>query len=329
MIDSGLIDWHAHMLADRLTPTAGHIGAWPGIRVAGNEFELTLGGEFYRPVDARTFDADRRLADMDATGVSAQVVSPPPYASAFDGPAGEFAALARQQNEFFAGLVERHPGRFGMLGMLPYGTQATVDAELDHLEQLPGVLGVCLSAHRNDDLADLTHRNFWARVAGNRWTVFVHPADTAMCSCDLDSGAPFGAGMPLATARTAIRLLTSGVPEAVPGLRILLAHAGGALPAIVDRLDHGWKLGLHPNLACSPLATAHDVFWVDSIAYAPSPLRAAAATFGADRMVYGSDYPFTAMLRPADVEAVEPGTGLLSRLSDNGAALLAWSQGSP
>ncbi|WP_300019706.1 amidohydrolase family protein [Pseudonocardia sp.] len=318
-----LVDWHAHMLSDRLAPPSGAEGAWPGIRTAGGALELTLGGRPYRPVDARTFDPEPRLVDMDARGVAVQVLSPPPYAVAFDGPAAEFASLAEQQNAFLGEITSACPERFAMLGMLPYGEPARVTAEIERLEKLPGVRGVCLTAHRDDPVTDAAHEELWARFATNGWVVFVHPADTAMCAEDTATGAVFGLGMPLATARTATALVLSGMLAAVPRTRVLLAHAGGAFPATVDRLTRGWQLGMHPALAESPLATVRRSFWADALAYAPAPLHLAGAVFGADRLVYGSDYPFAAELRPAELESLHGDADLLARLTANGERLRA------
>lgn len=321
-----LIDWHAHMLADTLIPPDGARGRWPGVRRDGGTTELTLGGDFYRTIDHRTFAAGPRLADMDATGVGMQVLSPPPYAVAFDGPLPEFAALAAQQNDFLAAVCAAHPDRFAMFGMLPYGDPALVSAELERLRDMPAVRGICLTSHHNDDLADRAHTEFWATVARRRWVVFVHPADTAMCDCDVASGARFGAAMPIGTGRMATRFITSGLLAEVPELRILLAHAGGTLPATVDRLAKGWLVGQHPNLAHSPLDYARQAFWVDSIAYAATPRRAALETFGAGRMVYGSDYPFVVMMTPQDVQDVDPDADLLAHLATTGTRLLDWTQ---
>lgn len=320
-----LVDWHAHMLSDRLVPPPAAEGGWPGVRRTGGALELTLGGRPYRPVDARTFDPAPRLVDMDERGVDVQVLSPPPYAVAFDGPAAEFALLAEQQNAFLGTVVAARPDRFAMFGMLPYGAPERVSAEIARLEQQPGVLGVCLTAHRDDPLAAVAHEEMWARFAANGWLVFVHPADTAMCADDTASGAVFGLGMPLATARTATALVLSGLLVAVPDSRVLLAHAGGAFPATVDRLDRGWRMGQHPGLSESPSATARRHLWIDSMAYARAPLTLAAEVFGPDRMVYGSDYPFAAEQTPSELAAIEPDA--LSRVTLNGGRLLSALRG--
>lgn len=315
------IDWHAHLLSDTLVPPTGSTGLWPGIRESGQGFQLTLGGRDYRPVDRRTFDAARRLEDMNSWGVDVQVVSPPPYAVAFDGPVGELADLACQQNAFMAACVRQIPGRFAMFGMLPLGDMRLVESEMDRLESYPGVQGVCLAAYRHDELCHPRFLEFWRRIERNGWIVFIHPADTWMCSCDVSTGAVFGAGMPASTGRTATRLVMSGLLERVPDLKFLLAHGGGTFAAAVARLDHGWGLGMHPDLRLAPSTVARSAFWVDSVVYSAGMLGFIEATFGSDRVVYGSDYPFAALVEPSDLQAMASRKDTERIVGTNGSAL--------
>ncbi len=320
---AGLVDWHNHLFAPGLVPPAQARGRWPGVRTGTDGgLELTLGGEFYRTIDERTVSAPARLPDMDAQGVAVQVLSPPPYAVAFAGPADEYASLVRQHNDELLRIVAERPDRFAMLGMLPYGDDAAVFAELDHLAGRSGVAGVCLTAYRDDALCVPQRAAMWRAIADAGHLVFVHPADTAMCADDLGAGSMFGLGMPFSTGRLAVRMITSGLLAEVPALRVLLAHAGGALPAIIDRVAHGWTMGQLPQLAESPRDYARRAFWADSAAYGAVPLRAAQDALGVDRLVYGSDYPFIAAVSPQQVEALEPAAGRLAALIRNGEVLL-------
>lgn len=106
---------------------------------------------------------------------------------------------------------------------------------------------------------------------------------------------------------------------------MLLAHAGGALAATIDRLAWDWQMGQLPQLTESPLAIARRAFWVDAIAYAPVPLRAALDIFGTDRMVYGSDYPFAALLSPHELADIDPAA--LELAATNGKVLLKETTG--
>ena len=102
------------------------------------------------------------------------------------------------------------------------------------------------------------------------------------------------AAFPLETALAATSLLTHGITERFPNLRILLSHGGGALPWILPRLKHARALGppLQDLFARDPGEMAK-AFYYDTILYDRLALRFLADQVGEERIVIGSDYPFS------------------------------------
>ena len=80
--------------------------------------------------------------------------------------------------------------------------------------------------------------------------------------------------------------------RAVAVVLVVLFHAGGALPSLLGRLDNGYRLGggRTTSIPRAP-STYVSQYWFDSISYNPHMLRYLAGTYGADRLVMGSDYP--------------------------------------
>lgn len=263
---------------------------------------------------------------MDRDGVACQVLSAPPLLQAYAGAAEDLASLATQHNAFLGEVVAKGQGRFAMMGMLPFADSEATAREVARLEKYPDMVGISLPAHIYDDLIQDRGTTLWSTLAELGWLVFVHPADTALCDADRSTGAVFGAAMPLTTARTATHFITSGLLDRVPDLTILLAHAGGAFPAIVDRMNHGWqKLGRNADLQVSPLTHVRRSFWADSVVYSERSMRHAQEIFGPDHLVYGSDYPFDAIVTARDIAAMGTagaGGAWLESLDRNGAALL-------
>jgi aminocarboxymuconate-semialdehyde decarboxylase len=93
----------------------------------------------------------------------------------------------------------------------------------------------------------------------------------------------------------------SGTMERHPDLRVLLAHAGGAIVALRGRLRHGRDAVAvaAPELRLSPDELVGR-FLFDSITHDPALLRALVDLVGADRVLLGTDYPFDM----ADADAV-------------------------
>jgi aminocarboxymuconate-semialdehyde decarboxylase len=105
-------------------------------------------------------------------------------------------------------------------------------------------------------------------------------------------------GRPLDTTLTLARLVLHGVLERLPRLRLLCAHAGGAICAIADRLDFGHELrdygALGPwgevHLREPPSAFVARLH-LDTVTYGPALLRLALERVSAARLVFGSDNP--------------------------------------
>jgi len=77
----------------------------------------------------------------------------------------------------------------------------------------------------------------------------------------------------------------------------VLYHAGGALPALIGRLDMGYRLVAECKQAIPrPPSTYVSQFHFDIIAHNRDMLRHLVTSYGADRFVVGSDYPLAAGL---------------------------------
>src|SRR5690606_6119250 len=106
-------------------------------------------------------------------------------------------------------------------------------------------------------------------------------------------------------------LLAAGVVARFPRLRFMLSHGGGALPAILGRIQ--MTRGLIQPVAEALPDDAWELarrFWYDSNVYDAETLAFLARKMGLDRLVVGSDYPFLIrQTRPGDfVEAALPGS---------------------
>src|SRR5258708_23365499 len=109
------------------------------------------------------------------------------------------------------------------------------------------------------------------------------------------------AAFPLETALAATSLLTHGITERFPNLKILLSHGGGALPWILPRLKHARGLGPPlENLFARDPGEMAKTFYYDTILYDRAALRFLSDQVRSDHIVVGADYPFpTNQNRPA------------------------------
>lgn len=100
------------------------------------------------------------------------------------------------------------------------------------------------------------------------------------------------------------QLVLSGMLDAVPALKLLLAHSGGTLPFLVGRLDS--CVAHDPAVATRlqhPPSRYLQRFYYDAIAYHTPALQCLLDVVGADRVVFGTDNPF---FPPLSTDATEP-----------------------
>ncbi len=300
---AGLVDLHTHAIAPFLPDLEERApwGRWPSVdRVTATTARILVGGRAYRDIDERCWSAERRVADMDAGGIAVQVVSPVPVTFCHDAPADGAAELARAQNEFLAGLVAQRPDRLRALGAVPLQDPARAAAELRRCVTDLGFLGAEIGTRAGEtELGDPRLDPFFDTAAELGAVILVHPADTTLDPRPAALGVAFGAGMPAETGLAAAGLLVSGaLVRRRPGVRLCLAHGGGTLPWLLPRLDRGELIKNSGTAAGAlPAALARELY-ADSLTYDEQSLLLAVHRYGADHVVLGTDYPFTAAEAP-------------------------------
>jgi aminocarboxymuconate-semialdehyde decarboxylase len=301
---TGLVDVHTHAIDDDL-PDLRQVyphDRWPSVdRISETDARLMFGGVPYRRIDQRCWSPDARLVDMDREGVAVQVLSPIPVTFCYQAAAAGAAELASAQNEFFARIVRQHPARFAALGAVPLQDPDRAIEEMRRCMRQPGFLGVEIGTQVvGTELADPSLDRFFAVAHELGALILVHPSDQDLSPRLTALGLGFGAGMPIETALAAAALIGVGALSRRPEVRICLAHGGGALPAMIGRLDKGAiTAGITADSPDLPSRLAGRL-WCDSLTYNPRALHAAVEVFGCDHVVFGSDYPFPAMPEPID-----------------------------
>lgn len=292
-----IVDFHTHVVPNSLPPPGGE-KLWPSIALHGaDEADIMIGGRSFRRVDRRSWDVAARLADMDADGVEIQVLSPMPELLSYWFGAEEGERFCRAVNEHTLSMVAERPERFRGLGALPLQDPERAVRMLPELRRA-GFVGIEIGTHINGmPLGDARLAPVFAAAEQNGLLVMVHALHPA--GVERIGGAPdmaAAAVFPLETALAATSLIVGGVLERHPGLRIMLCHGGGTLPAILPRLDHAWRCGmsLAKVLSVPPSEIARR-FYYDTIVYGADVLHLLARTAVPDRIVLGSDYPFAVM----------------------------------
>lgn len=303
-----VIDAHAHIFPSSFGPAPAGCdpASWPSTSPApdvGEGARYLNNGPMKFPARAVWFDAERRLEASAASGLSAEVLSPFPALLPYKAPAGAGRDLCRVMNSYIAGLVSAFPSRFYGLGLVPLqdpDLAASMVSEV--LDQ--GLLGVEIGSNVNgESLHAERFDGFWAEAARLGAAVFVHGMPVPSERLPGPATATFGVGAEATIGAAAI--ITGGVLEKYPDLRISFSHAAGGLPMILGRANWFWgrtwneeppppeseRPEAEPWFAeHSPTELARRC-WYDSLVMDRRGIRFLADLFGPERLLVGSDFP--------------------------------------
>jgi aminocarboxymuconate-semialdehyde decarboxylase len=292
-----IVDAHVHMIVPEICRDAAPAEAWrPRVYRDGDGAQVVeLDGRPIRSAVGEFVDVDKLLTAQDAAGVDRIVLSPWVPLLWYDADPAEALRRARIQNEALSGLVRTHSERIAALGTVPLQNPALAVRELERLMEEGTLSGIELAASvRGTYLGDERFELFWDAVERLGALVFIHPTTRGF---DAEAFREYylwnTVGNPLETTVTAAHMVMAGVMERHPGLRVLLAHGGGAVLALRGRLRHahGFQPQARSRLSESPEESLRR-FYFDTVTHDPELLRALVEFAGPEHVVLGSDYPF-------------------------------------
>lgn len=229
---------------------------------------------------------------MDRDGVATEILCAPLIYSKLD---ENTAPLCRDLNDFQATVAREHPGRFRSYLHLPVHRIEEALAELERWQSQPAVAGVVLGSNLGGSYAgDPAFLPLWQAIDRVGYPVFIHPIKPSAC---FGPAAPPLVMFPCDTALCAASIIYNGLFERFPAVRILLSHYGGVLPFLARRLDMGLEVAGFPpghgQELPAPPSSYVKRFHVDTAqGYYRPAFDCAAAVYGIDHMLYGSDHFF-------------------------------------
>jgi aminocarboxymuconate-semialdehyde decarboxylase len=307
------IDIHTHILPREWPDLDAKYGYSGFVRLEHQDpcsARMTIGGRMFREVGDNVWDPKRRIEQMDAAGVSMQVLSTVPVMFSYWAKPADTLDLSRRLNDHIAEIVRDYPSRFAGLGTVPLQDVDLAARELERCMRELGLRGVEIGTHvdANDHCEERACRNLddrsldivWKTAAQLGAAIFVHPWDMFGQERMPKYWLPWVVGMPAESSLAICSMIFGGVFERFPKLRVAFAHGGGAFPFTIGRIEQAFHV--RPDLVATDnkrnprdyLAGdgAPARFFVDSLVHDPDALRLLLKLFGARRVAFGSDYPF-------------------------------------
>jgi aminocarboxymuconate-semialdehyde decarboxylase len=295
------IDIHAHVVDRKYIDALEKDLGLASEKTAAGQTLLRRNGYTFMWHREPFFDIDARLRTMDERGIDMRVLSLS-TPNVYEWTGARQVEMARYMNDVTAALVRTHPDRFAGLGSLPLDD---VSASLAEIDRITGELELCgVMIGSNVAGTPVNHPKFepvWAKLDALRLPVFEHPMFPANTQQE-EFEMPLRIGFMFDTTAAAARLIYSGIFERFPSFPYILAHTGGALLMVLERLDNGYRLfpDCRKHISRLPSEYATRLYY-DTCSFFGPALKMAHELVGAEHLLWGSDDPFIG----ADSEHVE------------------------
>jgi aminocarboxymuconate-semialdehyde decarboxylase len=192
-------------------------------------------------------------------------------------------------------MVNKNRDRFIGMGTVPLQEVELSIKEVKRIKNDLKFNAIQIGTHVNDKkLADPEFVSFFEEVAKNDIFVFLHPFAYGKQLFMEQYYLTNLIGNPFYTTVAAANLIFSGIFDRFPNLKFGLSHAGGFLPYQIGRWEHGFKVRKEPgvNIKKNPLEYVKNNFYFDIIIHYEPALEYLINTFGAEKVLLGSDYPY-------------------------------------
>jgi 5-carboxyvanillate decarboxylase len=253
------------------------------------------------PLIGPLLDLDElRIADMDANGVDVQLLLlTSPGVQLFD--ADTATGLATLANDRLAEAIARHPDRFAGLAAFAPQDPARAAREMDRAVNQLGLNGFVVNSHTEGEYLD--QEKFWPILEAAealRAPIYIHPRPLPEPAIGpyLDQELWAGIwGYAAETGLHGLRLITSGVFDRFPDLKIVLGHMGEGLPYFVYRMDFMSRIlrqiGAQKDYELDPSEYLRRNFLITTsgMNHHP-PLELCVKVLGADNIMWAIDYPY-------------------------------------
>jgi len=292
---SPVIDVHTHMFSKGWTDMVRANPDSDTRIVQGPRFEeVDYRGQRIIRLSPEMTDFDLRIRNMDAAKVDVALISLT-APSVFIGDERVSVMLANRINDDFAEAQARYPTRLRWFTALPWQYPEAAIKELRRTRER-GAIGVATITNiAGKPLIDPLFRPVWKAIEEMQLPVFIHPTTPYIDVSAMGMG-EYGlantVGFTADTSLCFMRMILDGFLDEFPGLELIACHGGGTLPYLAGRMDQMWQKGSSTRKISAPPSSYLKRLWYDSIVYDQRTLDYLVDTVGADRVLYGSDYPF-------------------------------------
>jgi aminocarboxymuconate-semialdehyde decarboxylase len=250
------------------------------------------GAPFMTPQEGH-FDYELRIKKMNEAKVDLAIVSLTAPNCFWGGPKTSLKA-AQIVNDDMAAAQTAWPDRIRWFCSIPWEHADLAVAELERCAKA-GAIGVMVLANiAGRSLTDPRFQPVWKAIDKKGLPVLVHPTsppgtkylDVNRFNLIAQVGFMFDTSLAVA------RLIYDGFLSTYPNIKLIAAHAGGTLPYLVGRMDMCFDnmVAVREMVKQRPSELLRHIYY-DSVTFTLDALAMCVEVGGADKILYGSDYP--------------------------------------
>ena len=201
---------------------------------------------------------------------------------------------AGMYNKAYGEAQRTYPGQFFGLATLPLQDSPAALEVLDEAILEHGLVGVFIHSNiAGQSIAREEMRPVYERIEELKVPVFIHPTLSIVdYPNEVDWFVEVTFGWMFDTTVAAMSLILNGVLDDFPSLQIVHPHFGGILPYLRGRIRDGMEDPWAPDLKRQVDDYLKTNFYTDTAIRAPEDIKAIFDTYGPERVLFSSDYPW-------------------------------------
>lgn len=291
-----IIDWEHHYLPKEL---------W--VKKGGKIGERTTFYEYGKPrgtLHPELYDIEQHLAVMDSAGIDMAVLS-----MAISNDNTQVALEeSRIWDDDVAQLIKKYPRRIaGLAPVPPLGGEKAMD-EIERAIGDLGMKGVVIRSQANGLSMDSKELYpFYKKMSALEAPIFIHPSGVQqgfeILNAPYDLNRSVGRELDLMVATT--RIILSGVFEDFPDLIFVIAHKGGGIAALKERINYWFG---SPGAPGTRMTRSFDDYFArlyfDMAGHhgGMNSIKCALTGIHPNQLLFGTDYPQEFSENPADLK---------------------------
>jgi aminocarboxymuconate-semialdehyde decarboxylase len=291
-VAGGLVDVHTHFLPRSLADALERRSDFPRLERRGGAGYIHYGAGAGHALLPEMERLDVRLRDMERHGIATAILAV--NVPGVDGfAAADAVAAARDANDELVDVVRSHDGRLAALAVLPAGNPDAAAAELERAVAA-GLCGASLFSNvRGRPLDAPGMEVIFDAAARLDVPILLHPT-FPLSAASVDAYALIPTlGFLFDTTTAVLRLVLAGLYERHPRLKLIVPHTASLIPWLAGRIDY--EAERMPNgmgVLTVPPSEHLRLLYADIVCDWPPAVRMLVEFLGADRVMFGSDYPF-------------------------------------